>query len=101
MRIQSSAAAHVDTDLRAARGDKSGSHTPGTHEDDGAPRAHDDGRSSGTTSPVNGASSPDDNSQDARLQQAFTAALASVGLQLVSNASASFDEAIAETEQDS
>ncbi len=101
MRIPSSAAVHVDTDLHAARGDKNNSHTPGTHENDGAPRAHDDGRSSGTTGPANGASSPDDNLRNVRLQQAFTAALGSVGLQLVNSASASFDEAIAETEQDS
>ncbi|MBO4227538.1 nodulation protein NopC [Bradyrhizobium sp. BRP22] len=91
MRIaNSSAAGHVDSDLHAARGDKKGSRAPEAHDDHGG--------SPGASSPVNGASVPSGNSEDAAVRRAFEIALGSVAFQLANIAMSRFDDAMAETE---
>ncbi|BBC02554.1 nodulation protein NopC [Bradyrhizobium elkanii USDA 61] len=95
MRISSSSAAgHLDSDLHATGGGKKGSRAPGEHDDHG--------QSHGAGAPLNGgASGPDADSQAAAMQQAFNVALGAVAMQFVSSAMGRFDDAMAETEEDS
>ncbi|WP_156489803.1 hypothetical protein [Bradyrhizobium sp. DOA1] len=94
MRIPSSnAGAGLETDLHAARGGKKGAHTRDPHDE------HD--RSPSASGPVNAASNPDSGSHDAALRQAFNVALGAVAFQLANNAMTSFQDTMAETEENS
>ncbi|WP_160321705.1 hypothetical protein [Bradyrhizobium pachyrhizi] len=95
MRISSSnAAGHLDSDLHATGGGKKGSRAPGEHDDRG--------QSPGAGVPVNGGTSgPDADPQAAAMQQAFNVALGAAAMQFVNSEMGRFDDAMAETEQDS
>ncbi|WP_439373193.1 hypothetical protein [Bradyrhizobium sp. DASA03120] len=89
MRIPSSSAdARIDPDLHASRNEKKGSRTPDDHDDHG--------RSPSASSPVNGTSNPDSSSQEAALQQAFSAALRTAAFQMANNAMARLHEDISD-----
>ncbi|WP_156918233.1 hypothetical protein [Bradyrhizobium sp. Cp5.3] len=93
MRIPSSSeAARFDTDLHAAHGQKERSHAAGAHDEHA--------RSPSASSAANGASGPDSNSHDAALRQAFNVALGAVAFQIGNSEMAAFQDAMAETDED-